>query len=365
MKIVAVVNLLAIVCVAAGMDPVSVVNAVQSSVWKVPRLVHRHVEKRQTLSNLTNEEFTRCESVAVDSQCSSGYAQAIINVELRCGNMASARDTSLSCARNEGGQACGAAVLDLSVNDNQTQNAATCSGAVTQGSCPSTCRSFLQFARSMLGCCVNTYVNTTDSSVYFQYREYVDYRLWNLCNVDLPPADCGNALPVNPPSNVQTCTGTEYIRRITNHVCMPSVGQPLINALLRTSRCYPLARLFVDVCATNANGDFCLVLNQDVLSNGSTNLFTALDSCGVSTSTCTSSCRNTVSDARNTLGCCVNTLYNNSQGIQLPALSNSYWNLCGVETPGFCTSTLNSATTMKGIAWLIVAAMTIVHVVYS
>ena len=265
MKILVIVNSLTIVCVAAAMDPGSVMNAVRASVGKVYHLAH-HIEKRQTFSSFTYEDFIRCSSAIVEHQCSSGYAQETINIALGCGNTTAARETSVTCARNEGGQACGAAVLNFSVNDNQTQNAETCSRA-TSGSCPSTCRMFLQFARSELGCCFNTLINTTDSP-YYRYSEYADYPVWNWCNIDLPPAACGNTLPLNPPSNAQTCTFSEYFNRTVNYECMASVGQPLVDVLLRTSRCYPYARRLIDACGTNANGEFCAqLIGQNLLAS--------------------------------------------------------------------------------------------------
>ena len=63
---------------------------------------------------------------------------------------------------------------------------------------------------------------------------------------------------------------------------------------------------------------------------------------------CNQTCRNTIMEAKRSLGCCIN-LYNNSYAFQWHYI-NSYqhtvtcsqvWNSCGVELPGICKSTLN------------------------
>ena len=245
------------------------------------------------------------------------------------------------------------------ITQEQLTMAAQCTGVVQTGTCPSACSEFLRTQRSNLGCCINTYVNTTDSPLYLQYSNLVDYRLWDVCNVDLPPADCGNALPVNRPSNARSCTTTEYVNRLVDYECTSSAGQQLVDALLQNTRCYPFARLQVDVCGRNDNGLFCgQAIGRDLLGSESTNpLVVSLINCGTLTSTCSTLCQDVITNANDAYGCCVNVYNNSDIGLQLPALSYSYWNSCGVETPGFCTSTLSSSTAIKAFTWLVAAAM--------
>ena len=316
-----------------------------AGVWTAPSaagIAHHHVQKRQTF-NVTTQDTIYCASKVLEYECSSNVAQRLADIALGCNNQALARNTANACARSERGELCGAATTRVMLEE--TLNASLCYGAVGVGVCPSTCRSFLEFGRSQLGCCINTYINVTGSSLY---GTYVDYHLWNLCNVELPPATgCGNSpVTVSPTASAQTCTQAEYFTRTGQYQCMPRVGQPLVDALLSNRRCYPFAKAFVDGCYVNPNGQFC----TEIVSSYS--LLTLQTNC-ISNSTCSSSCRSAVTNITRAYGCCVNVYNTSDVGIQDPSLSYSVWSSCGVESPGFCTSTLNSSVTMKAFAWII------------
>ena len=367
MKYLVIVTLFALICAVSSLRSHPDVIAPQLSAGKAAGLTH-HLAKRQT--TLTIQDIVDCTTLMSDYQCgSSGYAQQIADIALGCRNDTYARNLANTCARSENGDFCGSALLRFSFDQSLTEGEAACSSAVTLGSCPSTCLSFLQSASSRLGCCVNTYINTTDSPLLSLYSTYVDYRLWNLCNVPLPATDCGNGLPLNPPQDAaQNCTVQELFRRFANYECMTSVGQPLVDALLRNSRCYIYARIIVDLCATNnVDNQFCAVaVASNVITSGTSSdpLFASLiANCDVSSSSfCSSSCQSAVSNITDDYGCCVN-VFNNSDhsGLQLPQLSYGVWQSCGVDTPGFCTgaSTLSGASTMKAFAWMIAIAMAI------
>ena len=128
---------------------------------------------------------------------------------------------------------------------------------------------------------------------------------------------------------------------------MPRVGQPLVNALLSNRRCYPFAKELVDGCYVNPNGQFC----TEIIVSSSTNLLPTLRTNCISNSTCSSSCRSAVTNITRAYGCCVNFFNRSDVGIQYPSLSYSVWSSCGVESPGFCTSTLSGSVTMKAFAW--------------
>ena len=363
--------------------------APQLSVGRVTDLAH-HVTKRQTTPTI--QDLVDCSTAIVDYQCgSSGYAQQIVNIALECRNETYARNAANVCARSENGVVCGTAAGRFTFDQAQSFATEPCTGAISSGVCPSSCRSFLQSASSALGCCINTYINTTVSPgpLLELYGEYVNYRLWNLCNVPLPPADCGNGLPLNPPSqDARVCTLQELFARFADYECTPSTGQGLVDNLLKNSRCYIFARAFVDLCSVNPiNNQFCAeALDSDVIgSGGSTSpLQTSLQSnCGSSGSFCSASCQRAITDAANTYGCCVNVYNNSNSGLQLSQLSYSLWNSCGVDTPGFCSAstlsslagqppltqnprdyTLSGATTTKVFAWMIVLAVAIHTALY-
>ena len=337
------------------------------SVGEVTYLAHSRLLKRQT----TAQDFTECTVAFSDYQCgSSGYAQGLINVALSCGNETLALDIANACAKSESGTFCDTATTRFLSNQTELTNAESCSGAVTSGSCPSSCRTFLQSARSRLGCCINTYINQTGSPLLALYSDYVDYRLWNLCNVDLPASDCGNSLPLNPPADAQTCTSSEFVSRTIQYQCMPSVGQPLVDIWLQSdSNCDSFATILVDGCATNANGQLCGdVISMDASASSDPLILTLASSC-TSNTTCNSTCRSAVMNINSAYGCCVN-IYNSSTfgdlGVQFPSLSYNVWNACGVSSPGFCTSTLSttsaSATTVKTFGWIIAAAVVLYYI---
>ena len=341
------------------------------SVGEVTYLAHSRLQKRQTF---TAQDITECTVASLDYQCgSSGYVQGLINVALSCGNETQALDIANACAKSESGTFCGTATTRFLYNQTELTNAESCSGAVnTSGSCPSSCRTFLQSARNRLGCCINTYINQTDSPMLALYSDYVDYRLWNLCNVDLPASDCGNSLPLNPPADAQTCMPSEFVSRTIQYQCMPSVGQPLVDTLLQSdSNCDSFATILVDGCATNANGQLCGdVISMDASASSDPLILTLASSC-TSNTTCNSTCQSAVMNINSAYGCCVN-IYNSSTfgdlGVQFPSLSYNVWNACGVSSPGFCTSTLStstlsaSATTVKTFGWIIAAAVVLYYI---
>ena len=349
-----------------------------SAMGKVDELTH-HFSKRQTsdLSNLAD-----CVDIRVEHECGpSGYSQQLVDIALSCRNETYARDIANACARSENGDLCVSASSRFFEEQRYEEGASNCSLTVLSGleSCPSACRSFLESARNTLGCCINTYINTTVNPLSL-YSDYVDYRLWNLCNVPLPAADCGNGLPLNPPQNAEDCTFQELTSRIANHACSPSVGQPLVDALLQNSKCQSLARVIVDYCSTNANNEYCAAvigsdISESVTSNVDPLLGSLISDCEFESSAiiiCNSSCQSAITNIANSYGCCVN-IFNDSNSIifnfQLPQLSYGVWNLCGVESPGFCTSTLRSTLSsatqiVRGFAgWMIAVVAMATHMI--
>ena len=339
----------------------------QLSVGRVGDLTHHIIAKRQTTPTL--QDAADCSAVAVDYQCgSSGYAQQLINIALGCRNESYARNVANACASNENGEFCGTATVRFLLD--QTQTLTACLGAISSGSCPSSCRSFLQSASSTLGCCINTYINTTDSPLLEIYDEFVNNSLWNLCNVPLPAADCGNGPALNPPQDSQVCTQQELFTRFADYECMASVGQGLVDTLLQNSRCYINARSLVEVCRVNENNEFCAaVVGSDLIDSGSStdsDFISLVINCSSSilSSSCSSSCQNAVTNIANSHGCCVNVYNISIDGNQVPQLSYGLWNRCGVNTPGFCsTSTLSGAATIKVLfAWMIALVMAALYI---
>ena len=158
-------------------------------------LTDRSIVRRQTLAEYTQQDVIDCTAVVLEHQCdSSSFAQQIIDIALNCGNETVASSVVNNCARNENGDFCGVATLKFSSNVDEAEllNGATaCSEAITTGICPLECSNFLRSAKTKLGCCLGMF-NATDSF----FSPLLGYQLWNLCNVQVPPAICENQLIV-------------------------------------------------------------------------------------------------------------------------------------------------------------------------
>ena len=207
------------------------------------------------------------------------------------------------------------------------------------------------------------------------FAPFLNDSVWNLCSVPLPTSDCRNGLQLNPPQDARNCTPQEVLVRLSNHVCQPNVGQPLVDALLQNSKCYSIARVYVDICGTTANNQHCgEFIGTEVINFGisSDPLLTSIESdcdSSLSSSVCSPSCQGAITNIANSYGCCVDALNISISGIQpeVPQLSYDLWNRCGVDTPGLCTAStlrLSGAANMKAIAWMIVVAMAILMALY-
>ena len=159
-------------------------------------------------------------------------------------------------------------------------------------------------------------------------------------HVPLPAANCGNGPVVNPPDNVQEFTDEEHFKELyTQNTCLPEWGQPLVDVIIN-DRCnqtfFPNAENVVNLCSMNVNGVTCGLTHSRSIGPDLNQLNS---DCATSSVSCTSNCRNSLIDARNHRGCCVN--WRNTSTMSPPALSCSVWKSYKVETPGFCESPLS------------------------
>ena len=180
-----------------------------------------------------------CSARIVDAECSAGIRQGDIDAGLICGMLSIDTATTLAneCAKNEHGQYCASAFDLFNVNDNMglMNIEGNCSGVFASESCPTGCRTLLEDFRGRLGCCINALVNNTRRAS----SSSVDYRVWNICDVPLPAADCESGpVTVNPPDNVLQCTTEQYTNmRNTQNLCLPERGQAYVDAIVLDSRC--------------------------------------------------------------------------------------------------------------------------------
>ena len=261
--------------------------------------------------------------------CSTGIAGGFIDADLSCGAKFDPKIAN-RYAKSDNGEFCLSAFVRFDIHGMGRRNIeGHCSDVLQSSLCPLTCRTSLETFKSKLGCCINAFVNDT---VYRSGSSAVNYRVWQLCGVSLPAAGCGNALDVYTPANVDNCSRKEmFERQYTQNFCLPSRGQRLVEALL-DMRCSQHAESAVRRCSVNTDGIPCRFLNFDI---ENLNLV-----CNGSNISCTLKCRESLRNITMDSGCCVN-YFNRTDFGQPLSLSYDVWKSCGVETPGFCESTLS------------------------
>ena len=196
--------------------------------------------------------------------------------------------------KNTEGQYCSSALALFECNGIRRNDIeGSCSVALASNSCSPACRTLLEDFRSRLGCCINAHINGSSSRSQ-RYSVSVDYHVWNLCNVSLPPADCDNGPTVSRPDNVQKCTNEEsHNRYYTQNFCLPQRSQPYINAIVLNSTCnqshFILAENLVSFCTVNANGIPCGIISSNQPFN---NIDDLNSDCATSNVSCTLNCRN-------------------------------------------------------------------------
>jgi hypothetical protein len=301
-----------------------------------------HVVKRQTVG--TPEDEAYCSARISDAACSTGLNQGTIDAELTCGRTTIEQATrdAKGCAINEHGKYCSSAWRLFNVNSIELMNIeGNCSGVVVSGACPTPCHTLLEDFRSRLGCCINTLINNTRRGS--SRAASVDYRVWNLCGVPLPAAECGNnPVTINPPDNVQQCTDEQYFNmKYTQNLCLPERGQPYVDAIVLDSRCnqtlFFSAEYVTNLCSMDDSGTVCVLTFRHM--DPDLDLDTLNSACATSNVSCTSNCRDGINLAKTLRGCCINWV---NFSISTPqALSYGVWKSCGVESPGFCESPLS------------------------
>ena len=100
------------------------------------------------------------------------------------------------------------------------------------------------------------------------------------------------------------------------------------------------AEYITNLCSMDNSGRVCGLTYS---SNIDPDIFMDLNSlnsaCATSNVSCTSNCRDGISNAKALRGCCINWVNFSTETPQ--ALSYGVWNSCGVESPGFCESPLS------------------------
>jgi hypothetical protein len=316
-----------------------------------PTLKHRVIKRQNSEeSTPTPEDYiATCDALVNDVLCTVGIWQGLVEAALSCNgayrSIEEAQKEANRCAKGESGQFCGS-LLDLhAIRVRYIEG--NCSRVLALNFCPSNCRSLLEDFRSTLGCCVTAYVNDTNRLSSGFYSASLNYRVWNLCNVPLPPAACENIPTINPPDNVQNCTDEDIFNKYyAENLCLPERLQPYIDAASICADTNPTT--IKDSCSADTSGVPCGTLYYQSLKD-----LARLDSaCSTSSVSCTSNCKDGIIAAKNRYGCCFESVWFNMSvtgiGTSLSPsyLSPSVLQSCDIDLPGTCEGIIGSAASI-------------------
>ena len=157
--------------------------------------------------------------------------------------------------------------------------------------------------------------------------------------------NCDVSQLVNYPSDCQAAVSTFGMSgMVPALLCEPRCGQPVIDFYLTCGLDF-VVPTFVQRCGTNAMGQRCGTdMVQTAINTTSMDIISNCAGTIVSGSNCTSDCRNTLTNARQSPGCCIQLL--NTTAITPnfinPAIDPQLWEeSCGVDLPAACPSSLS------------------------
>ena len=165
------------------------------------------------------------------------------------------------------------------------------------------------------------------------------------------PSDCEQALKSFHPNSASQ----GFV--VPPKLCEPRCGQPAVNFYISCGLDFVVPR-FVALCGTNAMGQRCAANTvQMALNTTSTDIVTdCFDA--VFGSNCTADCRNTLTSARMSLGCCLHVLNTTDIGFGNPAFNRQLWEQsCGVNVPSTCIGGLKATITNGGVTLLVTKAV--------
>ena len=280
--------------------------------------------------------YRRCQGIVVEQGCNNGLLQEFVDLAYRCNQSQAAEATHVSCQHNPSGRYCG---LAFAFYAEVTSIQSVC--ATSDTSCTDQCRTLLTNIRNDLGCCISVTFN--DSSGLFANVQAFRYSLWSSCGIEPVANDCMSSsvtlthMPVDPMAN---CNITSYSTAQLH--CTQRYIEPLLNALSAEQNCHLYHQSALEMCGVNEFGRACH--EEPSLASGFLNAF---NNCR-NTTTCDPGCISALRKFNQSSGCCINNVYNGSSliltGSSYDWLSNSFWSMCGLETPGICEARFNGST---------------------
>ena len=165
------------------------------------------------------------------------------------------------------------------------------------------------------------------------------------------PSDCEQALKAFSPSN-----DNQGFVDIPAILCEPRCGQPEVNFIISCGLDFAVPS-FLAQCGTNAMGQRCgtdMTLME--LNTTTMDIVTDCVSTILLGDNCTTECRNTLTSAKPSLGCCLHVL--NTTDIYNPAFNHQLWEQsCGVNVPPKCISGIKDTITNGGVALVVSKAV--------
>ena len=320
-------------------------------------------EETSTKQAIQHHRFTRqiseeCESTSSIASCTSGFSQRLVDFYSQCGDLGLAYSEYEKCTRRENGDFCIDPAEGLS-NVPVERAFQACQSSFANSSCSMECQQTIQGLVPLLGCCINSLYNvsntliSTASSRTRQYGQLFQNDLWKRCRVETV-GTCSNYAEIrNVVVSDQQCFRGDNVRRLTNLYCNQANLQPFLNAIRRESEdCHnTIISRYITACEQNSNGEFC----NDIRRLNQSQLTSAVDRhCDLRVTNCTTSCRVALMTFDSTFGCCVN----NIEIIANITNARQLRDQCGLQLPvDMCISTIvaGAANVQATIALLLTA----------
>jgi len=263
----------------------------------------------------------------------AAIGQQLMNVFATCGFNDEALRKEQECGRlNETGRFC------YELKENSTligfANSVVFSCANSAILCSSGCNSVLQQLRDNTGCCANFLL--TDA--YLRFGSQRNPNLWSNCSLQRPD-DCPSSLSFMQTQSEVVCSRAEITYRLNRLNCHPNYATPFVD-LLKSCSLGEVAQIqVINRCGVTRYDTFCF----EAEANASRLVGDVQSACFSTAQECPVSCKVALDMYQTGADCCLNNLYNNSLSPLLRTTNRMLWSLCGISSPGFCRSTLDSS----------------------
>ena len=292
-----------------------------------------HVSTSKGLPLLKRQAQDQCPNILAREICTNGFYEDYAFLAAQCFQRAVAQSFQDVCSVNAMGRVCIA--IDTPGPDFIES---ACGHSPT--TCSSGCASALTNLRADLGCCVNAYNatdNTTDSERSEQFG--YSYSLWSLCDVEPVAERCTPSFDLPTGTDI-TCNPLSFREQLYSRVqCRAEFLDSLRRALTSEGCPDEVSAGIVRSCSVDSGGEYCALRDNlnDQMDSASTNC--------PNTDNCDESCINTLNSIVDMSGCCFISEFNSSSEEPRDFLSYEFWQRCGLTSPGFCEVRLDTSPT--------------------